>query len=53
MFEGILLMGCAGAAIAADRWWKMESRWSYFAFGMLFAYGSRDFIVGLAHWMNR
>ncbi len=53
MLTGMILMGCAGAAIAFDHWWKMESRWSYFVFGMIFAFGSREFIVGLAHWMNQ
>lgn len=53
MFDGIVLMGCAGVVIGLDRWWKLESRWTYFAWGMLFAFGLREFIVGLAHWMNQ
>jgi hypothetical protein len=54
MFDGMVVMLCAGVAIALDRWWKQESRfWTYFVWGMIFAFGSRDFIVGLAHWVNQ
>ncbi len=53
MINGMILMGCAGVAIAADRWWKMQSRWSYFVWGAIFAFGSRDFIAGLAHWLQQ
>ena len=53
MFDGIFIMLCAGVGVALDNWWKLQSRWSYFVSGMLFAFGSRDFIVGLAHWVNQ
>jgi hypothetical protein len=52
MFDGLFLMGCAAFAVAMFHYRRLESKWAYFLMGMVFAFGSREFIPALAHWMG-
>ncbi len=50
--HGMILMGAAISMVLVDHFrWKTDSKWGYFAYGMLFAFGLREFIPALVHWI--
>jgi hypothetical protein len=52
--HGAIFMACSVFAVVMARYrWRTQAKWwVYFAMGMLFAFGSQDFIPALAHWMG-